>query len=79
MSQAEVTLEWIHAIYWEMGLFRTLDQNQIEQKLMLYMANGDTNPDNIETGTITKNEIWTTNDKTKEGTTIATTKTATTS
>ena len=74
MSQAEVPLEWMYAIYWEMGLFRTLDQNQIEQKLMLYMANGDTNPDNIETGTITKNEILTTNGKTKEGTTIATTK-----
>ena len=43
------------------------------------MAIGDINPDNIETGTITKNETSTINGKTKEGTITTTTKTAITS
>ena len=36
---------------------------------MPYMVTGDTNQDNIETGTITRNEILTTDGKTKEDTT----------
>ena len=43
------------------------------------MLTGDTNPDNIETGTITKNEISTTDGKTNGNATTTTTKTATTS
>ena len=43
------------------------------------MVTGDTNPDNIETGTITRNKILTTDGKTKEGPTPTKTKMATTS
>ena len=43
------------------------------------MVIGDTNPDNMETGKITRNKILTTDGKKKEGTTTTTTKTATTS
>ena len=39
------------------------------------MVIGDTNPDNIETGTITRNEISITGGKTKEDTTTTATKT----
>ena len=41
------------------------------------MVIGDTNPDNIETGTTTRNEILTTDGRTKEDATITTTKMAT--
>ena len=43
---------------------------------MPYMVIGDTNPDNTETWTITRNEISTTGGKTKEDTTTTATKTA---
>ena len=42
------------------------------------MATGDINPDNIRTGTITRNEISTTDGKTKADTTTTITKMATT-
>ena len=45
---------------------------------MPYMAIEGTNPDNIETGIITENEILTINGKTKEGATTTTIKMATT-
>ena len=47
------------------------------QKLMPYVVTGDINPDNIETGTVTRNKISTTDGKTKEDTTTTTMKMAT--
>ena len=42
---------------------KTLNENQLEQKLMAYTVIGDINQDNTETGTITRNEILTTGGK----------------
>ena len=51
----------------------------MKQKSVPYTMTGVTNPDSIETGTITENEILTTHGTTKGNTTITATKTATTS
>ena len=51
----------------------------MEQKLMPYMVTGVINPDNTETGTITRNKILTAGCKTKEDTTTTAIKMAITS